>query len=148
MKQPDARVARKNRSQPSVAARAEQLLQHARSLASATTDWMEVFNGVFGTGALFSRLFATEQDRLAFSATPQRKEIFDLMHALRERGGDRTTPAAEGEPPPSGSFRLRLPSALHAALVAEAKQQGVSLNQLCLTKLALQLNEAVRQRAG
>lgn len=148
MKQRDGRRARNTRSRPLVAARAQQLLEHARSLGSATTDWMEVFNGVFGAGALFSRLFPTEQERLAFSATSQRKEIFDLLHALRERSGDREAPRAENEPPASGSFHLRLPSALHAALVAEAKQQGVSLNQLCLTKLAVQLNEAVRQRAG
>lgn len=131
-----------------VADRAQQILQHAQSLAQATTDWMEIFNVVFGTGAMFSRLFPTEQERLAFASTPQRKELFELLHRLREAYGDRQAEPNEESQAPSGSFRLRLPSALHAALVAEAKQQGVSLNQLCLTKLAVQLNEAVRQRAG
>ncbi|HQU44453.1 MAG: hypothetical protein B7Z74_00320 [Deltaproteobacteria bacterium 21-66-5] len=143
-----AQATRRRRSSAGIESRAQQLLDHARSLAAATTDWMEVFNGVFGTGALFSRLFPTERERLAFSTTSQRKEIFDLLHGLRQKNGDREAKNAEQDAPASGSFRLRLPSALHAALVAEAKQQGVSLNQLCLTKLAVQLNEAVRQRAG
>jgi predicted HicB family RNase H-like nuclease len=148
MKRGDATATKKSRSTPSIETRAQQLLEQARLLSGATTDWMEVFNGVFGTGAWFSRLFPTEPERLAFSATPQRKEVFELLHQLRQKSGDREAPMAEEDVPASGSFRLRLPSALHAALVAEAKQQGVSLNQLCLTKLAVQLNEAVRQRAG
>jgi HicB-like protein involved in pilus formation len=36
----------------------------------------------------------------------------------------------------SGKFVLRLPMALHVQLTAEAKRQGVSLNQLCLALLA------------
>ncbi len=31
---------------------------------------------------------------------------------------------------------VRVPDSLHAELLVEAKQEGVSLNQLCLTKLA------------
>ena len=53
----------------------------------------------------------------------------------------------EGEPatPPNakGRFVLRLPKSLHAALTAEAKAEGVSLNQLCVASLATQLGEAV-----
>lgn len=141
--------ARKKKSpkDKTIAVRAAKMLTHAEELAAATTDWMEVSNGVFGTGGLFSRLFPTQEDRLAFVSTPQRHKIFDLLHQLRERHGDRRA-ADNVASTSSGSFRLRLPSALHAALVAEAKQQGVSLNQLCLTKLAVQLNEAVRPRAA
>jgi len=36
----------------------------------------------------------------------------------------------------SGKFVLRLPKSLHAKLVAEAEQEGVSLNQYALYKLA------------
>ena len=31
---------------------------------------------------------------------------------------------------------VRVPDSLHAELLEEAKKEGVSLNQLCLTKLA------------
>jgi predicted HicB family RNase H-like nuclease len=36
----------------------------------------------------------------------------------------------------SGQFRVRLPVELHAALVAEAERQGVSLNTLVVALLA------------
>ena len=36
----------------------------------------------------------------------------------------------------SGQFRVRLPSELHAELVAEAERQGVSLNTLIVGLLA------------
>ena len=34
-----------------------------------------------------------------------------------------------------------IPQSLHAALLKEADQEGVSLNQLCVAKLSLQLRE-------
>lgn len=146
-RQPAHARKKKSSNDKTIASRAAKLLAHAEHLAAATTDWMEVSNGVFGTNALFSRLFPTQEERLAFASTPQRQQIFHLLHQLRERYGDRRADDDEATTA-SGSFRLRLPSALHAALVAEAKQQGVSLNQLCLAKLAVQLTEAVRSRAA
>lgn len=138
---------KKSATGKSIEARAAKLAAQVERLAETSTDWMEVFNGVFGPGAMFSRLFPTQEERLAFTSTPQRQRIFGLLHQLREQYGDRKA-EDEGVTTASGSFLLRLPSALHAALVAEAKQQGVSLNQLCLAKLAVQLTEAVRSRAA
>jgi len=43
----------------------------------------------------------------------------------------------------SGKFVVRLPRSLHAALIAEAEREGVSLNQLCVAKLAVQLQTEV-----
>jgi predicted HicB family RNase H-like nuclease len=41
----------------------------------------------------------------------------------------------------SGKFIVRLPVTLHAALEAEAKDEGVSLNQLVVAKLAISLSK-------
>lgn len=38
--------------------------------------------------------------------------------------------------PHSGQFRVRVPVELHAALVAEAERQGVSLNTLIVALLS------------
>ena len=46
-------------------------------------------------------------------------------------------PAANG----SHSVTLRLPKKLHQALLAEAAAEGVKLDQLCLSKLVVQLRE-------
>ena len=39
----------------------------------------------------------------------------------------------------SGKFMLRMAKSLHAELKKEAEYEGISLNQLCLIKLAMQL---------
>jgi len=39
----------------------------------------------------------------------------------------------------SGKFNVRVPKSLHASLASEAEAEGVSLNQLVVTKLALHL---------
>ena len=54
----------------------------------------------------------------------------------------------EPEPPPDAKdrFVLRLPKSMHAALTAEAKAEGVSLNQLCVAKLATRLGKTVAMR--
>jgi predicted HicB family RNase H-like nuclease len=43
----------------------------------------------------------------------------------------------------SGKILVRVPKTIHAALLAEAEQEGTSLNQLILSKLSLQLRAAV-----
>jgi predicted HicB family RNase H-like nuclease len=42
----------------------------------------------------------------------------------------------------SGNFMVRGPRSLHAALIAEANAEGVTLNQLCISKLSMQLRKA------
>jgi predicted HicB family RNase H-like nuclease len=44
----------------------------------------------------------------------------------------------------SGKFVVRVPKFLHAALAAEAEREGVSLNQLVVVKLAVQLAGSVK----
>jgi len=63
----------------------------------------------------------------------------------------KAAPACGGAPPrPSailatanGAISVRLPRSVHAALLAEAKAEGVSLNQLCLSKLVAQLRAVI-----
>ena len=43
----------------------------------------------------------------------------------------------------NGSISVRLPRSVHAALLAEAKEEGVSLNQLGVSKLVAQLRAVV-----
>lgn len=118
-----------------------ELLSYAKRIADTTEDWMEVFNAVFAPGAMFGQLFPTKEDRIQFAQTDEHKELYELLWKLRDQHGDRQTDdddqTARGS---SGSFVVRMPRALHAALVAEAEEQGVSLNLLCVTKLAMKLS--------
>lgn len=121
-----------------VEARAADLLAHARKVARTTTDWMEVFNAVFAPGGAFGRLFPSEQERLEFMQTTAHQEIYDLVWKLQDQYGDR---AADERQAASGSVVVQMPRALHAALKDEAEEQGVSLNVLCVAKLAMKLGE-------
>src|SRR5262249_36580690 len=53
---------------------------------------------------------------------------------------ERTGLVEGATPKKSGKFIVRLPRTLHAALEAEADEEGVSLNQLVVTKLAVQMS--------
>ncbi|MCH8922808.1 MAG: toxin-antitoxin system HicB family antitoxin [Planctomycetes bacterium] len=46
-----------------------------------------------------------------------------------------------GNPEEGGKLKIQLPKSLHGALQREAAEEGVSLNQLVVTKLAMQMSE-------
>jgi HicB family len=123
-----------------VAAKARQVLKFAEQRAKKAADWIELHNALFGIDGEATRLFPTEADRTAFCRTPEYKSLLALMDELpapraREFGELLTTA--------NGAISVRLPRTIHAALLAEAKAEGVSLNQLCLSKLVAQLRAVV-----
>jgi hypothetical protein len=95
--------------------------------------WVEANNAVYGPGGPFTRLFPDAKDRAAFGKTKECKQIDELIDSLPEPelGPQRREY--------SGKFNVRVPKSLHAALASEAEVEGVSLNQLVVTKLALHL---------
>jgi hypothetical protein len=124
----------------SIAARARQLLEFAEQRAARAADWLELHYALFGVGGKANELFPTEAERTAFSRTPESKRIFALMDTLPY------PPAKEFvelTATANGAISIRLPRSVHAALLAEAKAEGVSLNQLCLSKLVAQLRAVI-----
>lgn len=124
----------------SIAARGAEFLDFARQQARKTKTWIDLHNAIFGIGGKFSELFPEQSERLACSKTDEFAKVQELIRDAQGNDPSKGLPDA----PFSGKFVLRLPSSMHAALAAEAEAEGVSLNQLCLAKLALQLQEAVR----
>ena len=127
----------KQRAQTTALSPAAQLLEFAQATAKTSTTWMQLHNAVYGLGGKFGELFPDQKSRVVFAKSPEFREIASLIGSLK--GDD-----AEDAVLPSGKFLLRLPESMHAALLAEAKAEGVSLNQLCLAKLAAQLQAVVR----
>lgn len=133
-------MSRKSKENGKLPGKARQLLRFARERARAAADWVELHNALFGLGGKATELLATESERTAFAQTRECKDIFALLDTL---------------PPPAvkdfgqllatanGAISVRLPRSVHAALLAEAKAEGVSLNQLCLSKLVAQLRAVV-----
>ena len=120
----------------------EDAMKHADLARGNSASWIEMHNKLFGLGGTLNELFRTEKQRVAFAKTPEFKAITDMIDGLRDESGD-PGPISERLSTANGSVSIRMPRSLHAALLAEAEAEGVSLNQLCVAKLAVQLRAVV-----
>lgn len=127
----------------SIKARAREALAFARERAQQASSWVELHNLLFGLFGKCTELFGSASERTAFTKTPEYQEIQELLAELRERLGDPAGVPAGKLASANGRILVRLPRTLHAALLAEAEAEGVSLNQLCLAKLAVQLQARI-----
>ncbi len=117
-----------------------ELLESAKQAAGSLDTWADFSNFLFNpdTG-LIVKAFPSRNDREAFMKTPEYQAIRKLLLDSMEKGA-----LADGANPKSGRFVVRLPKSLHAALEREASNEGVSLNQLVVTKLAVSLSHSTR----
>ncbi len=121
-------------------AKARQVLAFAEEKAQQVADWAELEMLLFGVNGKATQMFPTEAERTAFCRTPERKKLSALLNKLP------SPPVRDMDEPPAaidGTITLRLPRSVVNALLAEAQAEGVSLNQLCLSKLVAQLREVV-----
>src|SRR5207237_1090977 len=95
--------------------RAREALRFAEEIRKSGANWTEAHNRLFGPGGKISRLFTTELERVAFTRTREYKEI----HAIID---DLPKPDVEA----SGKILVRVPKSVHAALLAEASEEGTS----------------------
>jgi hypothetical protein len=116
-------------------AKARQVLAFAEERARQAADWVELHNALFGLGGKATELLTTELERTAFAQTAWCKQFLALLDRL-------PAPAVKGFgellATANGASSVRLPRSVHAALLAEARAEGVGLNQLCLAKLVAQ----------
>ena len=61
------------------------------------------------------------------------REVLQMLIETAMKNGESLPPVQRSF---SGNLRVRLPKTLHARLASEAEREGVSLNQLIITKLA------------
>src|SRR5690349_19051490 len=113
------------------------IVEEAKAAARSAETWADLSNALFDpVNGLITRACPTPGEREAFLKTQQYSVIRDLLRRAMAKHG-----LVEGATPKkSGRFVVRLPRSLHAALEAEAEDEGVSLNQLVVTKLAVQMS--------
>src|SRR5262249_7119421 len=116
----------------SIESRGRELLTLARKLAQ-TPGWVEANNAIYGPGGPFARLFSNAKDRVAFAKTKESRQIDRFIDSLPE------PPVGPQRREYRGKVNVRVRKSLHASLASEAEAEGVSLNQLIVTKLALHL---------
>lgn len=115
----------------------QQILDSARAIALSAETWADLSNTLFDPEeGLVAKAYPSREERERFIQTEEYRAIRELIDAVESRTG-----LVEGATPKkSGKFIVRLPRSLHAALEKEAADEGVSLNQLVVTKLAVQLS--------
>jgi hypothetical protein len=123
-----------------IATKARQVLDFAEASAKEVADWLELHFALFGVDGKATELFPTEAERSAFLRTGEYKQVLALLDALPR---PKKSALREVISSANGAISVRLPRSVHAALLAEAKAEGVSLNQLCVAKLVAQLRAVV-----
>lgn len=123
----------------------QQLLAEARKLARSAETWADFSNALYNPyDGLLIVPYRNKEKRRAFMKTKEYKEIQTLMEKVMERTG-----LIEGAAPKkSGRFVVRLPQTLHASLEREAASEGVSLNQLAVSKLSIPLSATLQRLHG
>ncbi len=130
----------KSKASKPITDKARHLLQFAESRAKEVADWLELHFALFGVDGKATELFATESERSAFLRSAEYQRILALMDTLPRPKKDEMRELISSA---NGAISVRLPRSVHAALLAEAKAEGVSLNQLCVAKLIAQLRAVV-----
>lgn len=125
--------------------RGKDVLKEAERLARSLRTWADLSNALFDPmEGLVARSFPALDERKEF----RESHIYDQLHTLVEKKMEATGVIAGATPKKSGKFVVRLPRSLHAALEGEAESEGTSLNQLVVTKLAVQLDNLAGGRLG
>ena len=108
---------------------------------SLAAYWVAGHNSLYGLGGRLTELFPTESDRAAFMKTKEAEEVAAILESLPE---PETKPAhVKMLSEVNGKILVAVPRTIHAALLAEAENEGISLNQLILSKVCVQLRAAV-----
>lgn len=125
----------------SIQEKAQALVAKATSIADSAKSWTEFSNKVFAQDdGLVAKAFPKMTERRAFYDMPEYEALNQMLLSLIKRFGVQQNAA----PKKSGKFVVRVPKTLHASLEIEAKDEGVSLNQLALSKLSVPLREATK----
>lgn len=134
---------KRSRSSKAHSSAITEALSYARRLRGKGLTWIELSNALFGPGGKLTELCPTEAERAVLAKTSGFQQLLRVIEEARHDDGDPTGSVGNWMSTASGTTTLRIPKSLHAALLAEAEAEGISLNQLCLAKLAVQLRAAV-----
>jgi len=119
--------------------RPTQALAFAKRAAKSAKTWPDLHNTHYGIGGKLTELFPDSADRSAFAGTIQFKQITELLGGLPRKSGEEKIGPDEA----NGRILVRVPRSIHRALLAEAEAEGISMNQLLMAKLSLQLRALV-----
>jgi site-specific DNA-methyltransferase (adenine-specific) len=120
--------------------KANLVVEQAKRLAPTVTNWADFASEIFGPKeGLVAKTFPDDAERQLFLDSEQYKSLSQMRLKLIKKFGT----ANGATPEKSGRVLIRLPKSVHKTLEVEAAKEGVSLNQLAVSKLAIPLREHV-----
>jgi predicted HicB family RNase H-like nuclease len=119
----------------STEAKEREMLRLAEIAFPKTGLWVVFYRTLLGVDGLVNRLFPNPEEKAKFQASAAHAEIQEMVAALR------SSDTSKGDSiEPERMITIRIPMSLHAVLVEEAEQLGLSINQICVSKLLCPLN--------
>jgi len=122
------------------------ILEDARQRFAEGMNHLDFHNRYFGYGSKF--MPQTQEERKVYFGSSIPGDIMTMRDELMRAQPEVVVPdegiPSSGGKEYSGRILVRCPKSLHEALVEESDTEGVSLNQLCVTKLAVLLNRSVK----
>ncbi len=124
-------------TQEDFATRCQKVRQFAHNLYQRGPDWVTFFREVLGVSGAARKVFASQEEFVAFEKSDEYGAIQQMVNGLRLRKG-----GAGAQYEPTRVITVRLPESLHEALKAEANDHNTSMNKLCISKLLQVLVES------
>lgn len=124
-------------TQEDFATRCQKVRQFAQNLYQRGPDWVTFFREVLGVSGAARKVFASQEEFVAFEKSDEYGAIQQMVNGLRLRKG-----GAGAQYEPTRVITVRLPESLHEALKAEANDHNTSMNKLCISKLLQVLVES------
>jgi predicted HicB family RNase H-like nuclease len=124
-------------TQEDFATRCQKVRQFAHNLYQRGPDWVTFFREVLGVSGAARKVFATQEEFVAFEKSDEYGAIQQMVNGLRTRKG-----GGGAQYEPTRVITVRLPESLHEALKAEANDHNTSMNKLCISKLLQVLVES------
>src|SRR5437870_12980772 len=112
--------------------KADHVVEQAKTVFQNVKNWADFSAEVFGhEGGMIATAFAEEAERQLFYDSEQYQSLCRMRQELMKKFGVNKG----GTPEKSGRVLVRLPKSVHKALEVEASKEGVSVNQLAVSKL-------------
>lgn len=118
-----------------VKTRHSEMLRLAEVAFSKTGLWVVFYRSLLGLEGAMFQLFPDPTERHDFQMSAAHAEIQEMVAAMR------STDTSKGDGvEPERMITIRVPMSLHSVLVDESEQLGLSINQICVSKLLGPLN--------
>lgn len=112
--------------------KAASLLKEAVAIAKGVESWADLSNALFDPYiGILAVAYRDKRERRAFTKTPEYKKIRKLVEKAKDKFG-----FIEGATPKEMRIHVHIPKSLHARLIDDASECGMSFNRFLLCKLA------------